>query len=88
MRNQMETSVKTQVKIFPNFTSMPFDYGLANIMGDELRSQSWNFDILILDRIDRDLHSVKSLQLKFGLSSEFQDFYTCNNPSLCALSSV
>ena len=26
MRNQMETSVKTQVKIFPNFTSMPFDY--------------------------------------------------------------
>ena len=50
-------------------------------MGDELRSQSWNFDIFILDRIDRDLHPLKSLQLKFGLSSEFQDFYTCNNPS-------
>ena len=43
-------------------------------MGDELRSQSWNFDIFIPDCIDRDLHSLKSLQLKFGLSSEFSEF--------------
>ena len=26
---------QTQVKLFPNFTSIPFDY--LNIMGDELR---------------------------------------------------
>jgi len=42
---------KTQVKLFPNFTSIPF----------------------IRDRIDRDLHSLERLELKFGLSSEFFD---------------
>ena len=38
-------------------------------MGDELRQQSWIFDTLnfILDRIDRELHSLKCLDLKFGL---------------------
>ena len=39
-------------------------------MGDELRSQSWIFDMFILDRIDRQLHSLKRLDLKF---SEFFD---------------
>ena len=44
-------------------------------MGDELRKQSWIFDMFILDRIDRELlHSpVERLELKFGLSSEFLD---------------
>ena len=41
-----------------------------NIMGDELRSQSWIFDTWFY-RIDRELHFLKSLELKFGLSSEF-----------------
>ena len=36
-------------------------------MGDELREQSWIFDMFILDRIDRELHSLKCLNLKFGL---------------------
>ena len=62
------------MKLFPNFTSIPFDYLLLNFMGDELRSQSWIFDIFILDRIDRELHSLRSLELKFGLSSDFSEF--------------
>ena len=43
-------------------------------MGDELRSQSWIVDMFILDRIDRELHSLRSLELKFGLSSDFSEF--------------
>ena len=43
-------------------------------MGDELRYQSWIFDMFILDRIDRELlHSLERLELKVGLSSEFFD---------------
>ena len=43
-------------------------------MSDELRWQSWSFDMFILDRIDRELlHSSERLELKFGLSSEFFD---------------
>ena len=49
------------MKLFPNFTSIPFDYLLLNIMGDELRSQSWIFDMCILDRIDRELHSLSEV---------------------------
>ena len=30
---------------------------------------------LILDRIDREIHSLKHLQLKFGLSSEYLEFF-------------
>ena len=33
--------------------------------------QSWIFDKFILDRIDRELHSLERLELKFGLSSVF-----------------
>ena len=40
-------------------------------MGDELREQSWIFDMFILDRIDRELPSLERLVIKFGLSSEF-----------------
>ena len=43
-------------------------------MGDELRSQSWIVDMFILDRIDRELHFLRSLELKFGLSSDFSEF--------------
>ena len=52
-----------QVKLFPNFTSMPFDYLLI----------SWIFDMFIPDHINRKLHSFARLELKFGLSSEFFD---------------
>ena len=44
-------------------------------MGYELRSQSWIFDMFILDRIDRELHSLKRLELKFGLRSDFSAFF-------------
>ena len=54
---------KMQVKLFPNFTSMPFDYLLI----------SWIFDMFIPDHINRKLHSFERLELKFGLSSEFFD---------------
>ena len=52
-----------QVKLFPNFTSMPFDYLLI----------SWIFDMFIPDHINQKLHSFERLELKFGLSSEFFD---------------
>ena len=54
---------KMQVKLFPNFTSMPFDYLLI----------SWIFDMFIPDHINQKLHSFERLELKFGLSSEFFD---------------
>ena len=52
------------MKSFPNFTSIPFDYLLI----------SWvtNY-VAILDNIDRELHSLERLELKFGISSEFFD---------------
>ena len=31
--------------------------------------------MFILDRIDRELHSLKCLDLKFGLGSEFSKFF-------------
>ena len=40
-------------------------------MGDELRLQSWTFDMFILDRIDRELHSLERVELKFDSSLEF-----------------
>ena len=42
-------------------------------MGDELRQQSWIFDMFILDRIDRELHSLERLELKFDSSLDFLD---------------
>ena len=42
-------------------------------MGDELRLQTWIFDMFIgivypfVDRIDRERRSLKCLDLKFGL---------------------
>ena len=38
-------------------------------MGDELRQQSWIFDMFILDRIDRELHSLKCVDLKGAMSA-------------------
>ena len=44
----------------------------SNIMGDELRQQSWIFDTFILDRIDRELHSLKVQTL--NLDHKVQNF--------------
>ena len=46
-------------------------------MGDELRWQSWIFDLFILGLIDRELMSLERLELKFGLSSAFFQQNTC-----------
>ena len=43
-------------------------------MGNELSSQSCIFEMFILDRIYRELHFLKSLELKFVLSLEFSEF--------------
>ena len=54
------------MKLFPNFTSIPFDYVLISWV------TNYVFDMFILDRIDRELlHSLERSELKFGLSSEF-----------------
>ena len=44
-------------------------------MGKELHWQSWIFDMFVLDHINREFHSLKNLELKFGLSSEFLEFF-------------
>ena len=46
----------------------------VNIMGDELSLQSWIFDMFMLDRTIEDKNSLKSLEFKFGLSSEFSEY--------------
>ena len=56
---------KTQVKLFPNFTSIPFDYLLISWVTNYV--SNLGFLQFILDRIDRELHSLKCLDLKFGL---------------------
>ena len=42
---------KTQVKLFPNFTSIPFDYLLISRVTNYV--SNLGFDMFILDRIDR-----------------------------------
>ena len=44
-------------------------------MGDKLRYKSRIFYMFILDRIERELQSLKRLELKFGLSWQFSEFF-------------
>ena len=61
------------MKLFPNFTSIPFDYPLISWVTNYVSNLKF-FDIFILDRINRELlHSLERLELKFGSSSEFFD---------------
>ena len=47
-----------------------------NIMGDEWHSQSWIFwHVYSGFIVIWELHALKSLELKFGLTSEFSDFF-------------
>ena len=48
-----------QVKLFPYFTSLPFEYLLIIIMSDELSLQLWIFEMFILDRTIEDKNSQK-----------------------------
>ena len=61
------------MKLFPNFTSIPFDYLLISWVTNYVSNLGFSTRF-ILDRIDRELlHSLEPLALKFGLSSEFFD---------------
>ena len=53
------------MKLFPNFRSITFDYLLI----------SWVTNYGFIDDIDIELLSRKSLELKFGLSSEFSEVF-------------
>ena len=57
-------------------TSIPFDYLLiSSWVTNFVSSREFLSCHFILDRIDRELHSLKSLDLKFGLSSEWSNFF-------------
>ena len=64
---------KTQVKLFPNFTSIPFEYLYISWVTSYVGNVGFLDDIFILDGIGRELHSLERLELKFGLSSQFFD---------------
>ena len=69
---------KTQVKVFPNFTSIPFDYLLISWVTNYLSNRGFltcfSCCLSWIVSIDRELHSLKGLELKFGLS--LQNFST------------
>ena len=89
------------MKLFPNFTSIPFDYLLISWVTNYVSNLGF-FDMFILDRIDRELlHSLERLAPKFGLSSEFYDkipvrillnvpfrVFRFSKASFCALTSL
>ena len=62
------------MKLFPNFTSIPFDYILISWVTNYVNNRDF-FDIFIPDHIGGELHSLKCLDLKFGLSSKFSEFF-------------
>ena len=65
---------KTRVKLFPNFTSIPFDYLLISWVTNYVSNRGFLTCLSWIVSIDRELHSLKRLELKFGLS--FQNFST------------
>ena len=61
------------MKLFLNFTSIiPFDYLLISWVTNCVSNLGF-FTCLSWIVIDRELHSLEGLELKFGLSSEFFD---------------
>ena len=76
------------MKLFPNFMSIPFDYLLISWVTNYVSNRGFLTRLFWILSIDRELHSLKRLELKFGLS--FQNFpqHTSKNPSWCALSCV
>ena len=74
---------KTRVKLFPNFTSIPFDNLLISWVTNYVSKLGF-FTCLSWD-IDRELlHSLERLALKFGLSSEFFDKYLSESFLICS----
>ena len=66
---------KTQLKLFPNyFMSIPFDYLLISWVMNYVSNQGFLTCLSWIVSIDCELHSLKRLEVKFGLS--FQNFST------------
>ena len=63
---------KTRVKLFPNFMSIPFDYLLISWVTNYVSNRGFLTRLSWIVSIDGELHSLKRLELKFGLS--FQNF--------------
>ena len=79
MCSQMVTSEirdldKTRVKLFPNFMSIPFDYLLISWVTNYVSNRGFLTRLSWIVSIDGELHSLKRLELKIGLS--FQNFST------------
>ena len=68
MCNQMVFD-KTQVKLFPNFTSTPFDYLLISWVTNYAHICGFLTCFLY-----RELHALKSLKPAFGLLVSLHDF--------------
>ena len=91
MYNQMVTSVKglgnykdlgkTRLKLFPNFTSISFDYLLISWVTNYVSSRGFLTCLSWIVLIDCELHSVKRLELKFGFSFRIFQQDTSKNPS-------
>ena len=58
---------KTRVKLFSNFTSIPSDYLLISWVTNYVSNQGFLTCLSWIVSIDRELHSLKRLELKFGL---------------------
>ena len=74
---------KTLVKLFPNFTSIPFDYLLTSWVTNYLSNRGFLTCLSWIVSIDRELHSLKRLEQKFGLSFRIFRQHTSKNPSHC-----
>ena len=63
------------MKLFPNFTSIPSDYLLISQVTNYVCNRGFFTCLSCFYRIDREHHALKSLELKFGLSLEFSEFF-------------
>ena len=61
------------MKIFPNFTNIPFDYLLISWVTNYFSNLGFLACLSWILSIDREIHFLERLELKFGLSSEFFD---------------
>ena len=61
------------MKLFPNFTSIPFDYLLISWVTNYVSTLGFLTCLSWIVSIEELLHSLELLELKFDLSSEFFD---------------
>ena len=61
------------MKLLPNFKSIPFDYLLISWVTNYVSNRGFLTFLYWIVSIDRELYSLKRLELKFGLS--FQNIF-------------